>query len=415
MAAKGERVPLGTKELFDTLLRAVAEQDMETIEAHAAEFNMNDANFAACVDDSGDTLLHAAVQPSTHVMTYVLDKLAPAGAVVDAKNKLGKTALHEAAKRNLVGCVKLLLESGADPLVMNELGSTPFHTACACGSVETMDVLLAACEGVTPELQDGSGAYPIHRCAYDGDERVFEMLVKHGAIVDMRDAQECTAVHLAVKMDRVSFVRKLLAVGGGQEEKLDPSVGDKSGNTVLHYAVARCLHGMVVMLVKEGGVDINKANEDGYTPLHIAAQSFKGDSQEWEDLVLDLLRMGADPSVANSTNGRKPVDYVLRHHAHLFDPAEFQKRDDRAAKKRDGADAEQAKVDEEKRKYKEDIRKQHKERERVRREVVEQRRKEAEERQREEEARLRKEEEERAKELEEAEAKKKKGKGKKAG
>ena len=300
---------LGTKELFDTMLAASGAGDVDTLEKRRAEFLEDDNNYALCVDSNGDTLLHKAVHPDPQTLLYVLDNL---HARIDARNMLGKTALHEACKRNLLPCVNLLINRGADVLRTNEIGSTPFHTACSCGSVEAMERLLEI-KDVDPNLVDGSGCFPIHKCSYDGNERVVDVLLKHNASIDVRDAQECTAVHIAVKMNRLDFVRKLLQIGEGQD--FDINAGDKSGSTLLHYAVARCYHPMVKELLSRGA-DINKANEDGYTPLHIAAQSFQPDSQEWEDLVLDLLRMGADPNATNEMVGRtKYVKYAkaLRH------------------------------------------------------------------------------------------------------
>eukprot|EP01064_Diplonema_japonicum_P030234 TRINITY_DN5081_c0_g1_i1.p1 TRINITY_DN5081_c0_g1~~TRINITY_DN5081_c0_g1_i1.p1 ORF type:complete len:406 (+),score=138.39 TRINITY_DN5081_c0_g1_i1:1219-2436(+) len=402
-------MPLGTKELFDTMLSAAEKQDMDTLEKRKAEFMEDAENFSKCVDANGDTLLHKALAANPAVLLYVLGEL---GGKVDAKNGLGKTALHEAAKRNHVQCVNILLEKGSDPLAANEVGSTAFHTACACGSLEVMEVLLKQ-EDIDVNLVDGAGCYPIHKCAYDGNERVFDLLLKHDANVDVRDAQECTAIHIAVKMNRLSYVKKLLDVG--EKQNFDINAGDKSGNTLLHYAVTRCLHDMVTELISRGA-EINKPNEDGNTPLHVAAMAFKADSQEWEDLILELLRQGADHSATNElpgrANGRKPVDYVNRNVAFLFDPKEYQKRDAEIASQQEKVSKFESALEEEKKKHKEEIRRIHKERERVRREVVEQRRKEEEERQREEEARQRKEDEERAKELEEMEAKKKGKKGK---
>lgn len=32
--------------------------------------------------------------------------------------------------------------------------------------------------------------------------------------------------------------------------------------------------------------------QDGNGPLHIAAQSFKPDSREWEEFIFDIIRLG---------------------------------------------------------------------------------------------------------------------------
>ncbi|KAJ9453142.1 Ankyrin repeat [Diplonema papillatum] len=371
-------MPLGTKELFDTMLAAAEAQDLAALRKHTEEFLEDSRNFSRCTDSNGDTVLHKALAPSTAVLAFVIDELQ---ADVNAQNALGKTALHEAAKANFVAAAELLIDRGADVMLPNEVGSTPFHTACSCGSVAVMEVLLKQ-EEVSPDLVDGTGSFPVHKCSFDGDEHVFSLLLKHGASVDTRDTLECTPVHVAVKMNRIDFVRKLLAAG--EEQGFDINTGDKSGNTLLHGAVARCLHEIVTLLLDKGA-DINKANEDGNTPLHVAAQCLQPDMCEWEDLVVDLLRRGADHTATNELSGRasgmKPVDYVSRNAAYLFDPAEYKRRDEEVAKKKEAEEKVKAALDEEKNKYKEEIRRTHKERERVRREVLVQRQKDEEERQ----------------------------------
>ena len=293
---------LGTKELFDSMLKATFERDIVTLAKRKSEFLEFEGNYVKCVDQNGDTILHKALHHNTDTLVFVLENLQPK---IDYKNAIGKTALHEAAKKNLLSSVQLLIENGANLIIANEVGSTPFHTACTCGSVEVMKELLKY-EEISPNIVDGAGCYPIHKCAYDGNKRVFELLLQHNATVDARDSQECTAMHIAVKMNRISFVLRLLDIG--KEENFDINTGDKAGNTLLHYAVSRCFHPLVRQLV-ERGADINKTNEDGCTPLHTAAQSFQPDSREWEDLVVDMLRMGADCNATNELAGR--TKYVI--------------------------------------------------------------------------------------------------------
>ena len=54
-------VPLGSKELFDTLLGACASGDVQTLKTRRDEFLQNEQNFLKCIDHNGDTILHKAV------------------------------------------------------------------------------------------------------------------------------------------------------------------------------------------------------------------------------------------------------------------------------------------------------------------------------------------------------------------
>ncbi|MBI3862047.1 MAG: ankyrin repeat domain-containing protein [Planctomycetia bacterium] len=55
--------------------------------------------------------------------------LIAAGAVINAQDKNGATALHRAVRTRCAAAVDFLLQAGADPKLKNKPGSTPFHLA----------------------------------------------------------------------------------------------------------------------------------------------------------------------------------------------------------------------------------------------------------------------------------------------
>jgi ankyrin repeat protein len=76
------------------------------------------------------------------------------------------------------------------------------------------------------------------------------------------------------------------------------------GETALHWAVSR-QHTEIVTMLLEAGANPNVPDNDGYTPLHDAAEM--GDCSPARAMLEALLAAGADPS-QQEKNGRTPLD-----------------------------------------------------------------------------------------------------------
>eukprot|EP00906_Rhabdomonas_costata_P030256 RCo042748 len=399
MVSRSEGPPLGSLELFTTMLAACKRGDIDTLRARRSEFLLNPSNFAKCIDDEGDTLLHKAVRRDLTVMRFCVESLE---ADLNIKNNLGKTALHVAVKENLPGCVEYLLERRARADEYNNVGSTPLHTAASCGSVDCLNLLLQKGR-VDVNAKDSNGNTALHRCAFDGVVRVAAAIVAAGGSVNATNNELQSVLHFATKMNRLDMMKFLV------ENKADVNAVDNKGLTPIHHAASRCLSGAIQYLVSVGSnINAVAENFDSNTPLHVAAQNFKMDSKEWEDLIQDMLRLDASPTARN-IYGKLPTDFVNRNVHYLFDPAELKKVEDKRIQRlHEETKAEQelearrvADLAERKR--------QLEERERQAREEAERRQRELEEwRQREEEAKQKLLEEEERKRLEEEEARKKK-------
>ena len=100
----------------------------------------------------------------------------------------------------------------------------------------------------------------------------------------------------AVISGREEIVKDLLKAGA------DPSVADKWGRTPLYYAISRGFRPIVQMLLETGKVDVNAkdSNNDG-TMLHVAVEG------GYDGIVEDLLKAGADPSVASKYMDATPL------------------------------------------------------------------------------------------------------------
>lgn len=86
------------------------------------------------------------------------------------------TALIWAAEMGSTACAKLLLESGADPNLVEWDGWSPLHWAARNGHLEVTELLLTY--GASIDQRDSRGLAPVHWAAGGGYWEVFDMLDK---------------------------------------------------------------------------------------------------------------------------------------------------------------------------------------------------------------------------------------------
>jgi len=117
-----------------------------------------------------DTLLHLAV---IYDCPEAIPVLAP-HVDVNAHNAYGETALDTAARIGDVEAVRLLLEVGAEPAVVNKYDDTPLHVAVAKRSVKAVEELLKA--GADPAIRNNEGLAPRDLASKEGHMCIAEML-----------------------------------------------------------------------------------------------------------------------------------------------------------------------------------------------------------------------------------------------
>ncbi|KNE57546.1 hypothetical protein AMAG_03247 [Allomyces macrogynus ATCC 38327] len=131
---------------------------------------------------------------------------------------------------------------------------------------------------------------PLLLAAARGFDAVVRVLLENGAIVDMVDPENETALHKACFSGNVYVVDRLV------QARANPNKADKHGWTPLHIAVAKGNKDVVALLLQRPGIKVNCANQAGTTPLMTACA--KGHL----DLVHTLLDARSDPHLLNTTN-----------------------------------------------------------------------------------------------------------------
>ncbi|CAD7084027.1 unnamed protein product [Hermetia illucens] len=210
-----------------------------------------------------------------------------------------RSALHYAVDNNSLECAEILLKYGANPNTPQVYTETPLHTAAALGHKECVELLLKY--GADVRSQFGKRKLTALHLAAEGDYvDCVKLLLEHGAQVDARNADNQTPLHLACLAQCTETVELLLI------NKANVNASYKDGRTALHAAIvkqSKCLE-CARMLVK-AGIDVNKADDYGYSPLHMAALN------EFGSCVILLIDHGAD--ITARTNGGVPaLSFIVR-------------------------------------------------------------------------------------------------------
>ena len=268
------------------------------------------------VDGDGRNVLHIAARGG-HAISIGLMVLY--GLDVNKGNVDGYTPLHLAAANGKLEAVHELLRLGgkASMTKVASTGGTPLHLAALSGHKEVVLVLLD--EGCPIDVVDSNGRNVLHTAAQCGHVDLMGLLVERGLDINRGDADGYTPLHSAARNGKLVSVHELLRLGGkvsmtkvagkygtplhqavvgGHKEivlvLLDEGcpidVVDSIGRNVLH-AATRCGHVILIGLIVLYGLDVNRGDADGYTPLHLAAVNGKLEA------VCELLRLGGKPSM----------------------------------------------------------------------------------------------------------------------
>ncbi|MEO6365733.1 MAG: ankyrin repeat domain-containing protein, partial [Luteimonas sp.] len=271
-------VPLLAAVLPDLrLLRALIGQGAQVNEAHA-----------------GMTPLLAATRDSWHGRPEAVMTLLANGADPRAVDAAGNTPLHHAARSTDPGVAALLRDAAAEIDALNHEGQTPLAIACTAGNWRLARFLLE--RGAQPEPAGGQPTLLAAAAGDEDDPAGVQLLLKHKARIDARDARGRSALHEAALAGHVDIADALLAAGA------DLHARDANQRTPFLEAAQS---GSLPLLERfaEARPDFAAADADGGNALLLAIASGRATPA----VMRRLLELGADPDHVDR-DGRRAID-----------------------------------------------------------------------------------------------------------
>ncbi|KAJ8025370.1 Tankyrase-1 [Holothuria leucospilota] len=264
-----------------------------------------------------DDLLEAARSGNEEKM---MSLLSPLNVNCHASDGRKSTPLHLAAGYNRISIVKLLLQHGADAHAKDKGGLVPLHNACSYGHYEVTELLIR--HGANVNAMDHWQFTPLHEASSKSRVEVCSLLLSHGADPNLANCHSKTAIDVAptkelkeslqyeyrghtlleaCRQSDHAKVKKILAVD---------IVNFKHPHTQespLHCATTSLSpkrKQVVELLIRKGANLVDKNNE-GSTPLHLAA------AKGYLPIMDVLLKSGAKVDSTDNL-GQTPLHRAAR-------------------------------------------------------------------------------------------------------
>lgn len=223
------------------------------------------------------------------MVAFLLDN----GARLDHKGQDQWRAIHRAARGGHGNILALLIDRGADLLETDHKGNIPMHLAARSGNLEAIDVLLNS----QPELKreqlfakDRSGCTPRVVAFYTAHYGIHKHLrAAEMALVGSSQLTAADKITVAIEEGHCSKVRRFISKSNTAINK-----PDELGQPPLHVALQEQRLDIAELLL-EYSASIESVGFHGWHPLHIAS------SVGNLELVNLCLRYGADVHVRTST------------------------------------------------------------------------------------------------------------------
>ncbi|KAI7902907.1 ankyrin repeat-containing domain protein [Cokeromyces recurvatus] len=305
------------------LFRASVNMDVENLQLMCSRMrntmNGNEYDNTNTKNKMNQTVLMTAInsiqsfdKAKEHIYISIINCLLQIKADPNFKYKDSDTILMKAIKIPYPSLVRTLLENSRihiDHNYQNKKHETALLIACKLNEVDIINIYLDYLHNLKEDVSfnvnhfDDAGCSPLSYVCRNGNKNAAQLLLNLGADPNFCKVQSIPLIE-AIKSGHLDLVKVLLERGA---IVIDQS--DINGNSPLHHAVLVQKHRMTDLLL-EYNADFKAVNHKNQTPLHLAIEMTKRQTNRSFRVERSLIQMGADANVLDYL-GRTPLHYIF--------------------------------------------------------------------------------------------------------
>ncbi|KAL7935471.1 ankyrin repeat-containing domain protein [Trichoderma chlorosporum] len=287
---KGADIHTADREENSPLQNAMLNDDVPMVQLFMDQFE-RDSSPEAHLDDWFYCTL--AIQTSAQqVLQWLLDQFPELLTMGDEERS---TLLHLAVELDSCDIVHTLIRRGSNLNQISDKGS-PLHVAVDMDQLDNLRLLIE--EGGSALLIDQTDLdnnTPLHMAGKKGNIEAITLLISAGADINKAGERDETPLFMAAYAGHADAVQKFL------ELDADPNIPREDGWSPLHAAADNI---EITHILLKWNANVNQQKDDLWTPLHLAVL------WETEEVVKTLLQHGADQHITNS-EGKTPFDLTI--------------------------------------------------------------------------------------------------------
>ncbi|KNC79536.1 hypothetical protein SARC_08071 [Sphaeroforma arctica JP610] len=166
------------------------------------------------------------------------------------------SSLLDAVIKGDIASMKTFIDDGEDVNLADHFNRTYVHWASQGGNKEVVDILIKA--GAVFDIRTNSGVSPLHNSLYCGNHSVTKLLLESGASLDKPELPfDQMALHWAARSGNIEVAQILCEKAGA-----DPSRLDKAGHSCGDVARRHGHRRLAIVLDRLRGVDVKSDAED---------------------------------------------------------------------------------------------------------------------------------------------------------